>query len=396
MRRCTLLALVLATLPLLPSVAAAGTPAQNLAWLNAKRAANGIPAGIVANPDWSSRCRSHVEYLRRHGTISHQQDPTKAGYSEAGNWAGTHAVLSLGANWTSTNFIWERAPFHLAQLLSPQLAEVGIADQDRYVCLTTWPGYTRKTPTENTVVTYPGNATAIYASEVTEEWPRTPAEVLGLRNPTGPHLFAYQWGPVSREAAGATIVNATLVGPGGPVAIRWVDRSTENVGGYLPTASGIVIPVKPLREGANYTATVAFSNDVRHTWSFTTSAAFTHALRNVRVRTTRVDTNRYRVRITGRVIATETGAGTAGVTLGFRLQGGERPVQTTGANGRFAVDYVVPASRRDRASLLVTVHGDQIAAGTYRARLPRGTSRSATPLRADRPIAVSLPATLTS
>ena len=111
-----------ATAPL----ATAGTPAQDLAWLNAKRATNGIPGDITLNPDWSAKCAQHVAYMRATNTVAHPEDPTSANYSDGGNWAGTHSVLASTVPWTESAFIWETAPLHLAQLLAPQLSQVGI------------------------------------------------------------------------------------------------------------------------------------------------------------------------------------------------------------------------------------------------------------------------------
>ena len=113
--RCTpaLLAIAIAIAVAMPVAARAGTPSQDLAWLNEKREANGIPGGIVEVPEWSQACRLHLRYLRETGTISHAEDRGSRWFTEAGNWAGTHAVLASTTPWTRENFIWELSLIHI-------------------------------------------------------------------------------------------------------------------------------------------------------------------------------------------------------------------------------------------------------------------------------------------
>ncbi|HVU79457.1 MAG TPA: hypothetical protein VHC67_17920 [Gaiellaceae bacterium] len=263
---------------LVPAVAAARsasghTAAQDLAWFNAQRAANGIPAGIVENGEWSADCDKHVAYLEQVGNgLTHEEDPSSPYYTDDGEWGGTHSVLATGT-WRADANPWETAPIHLAQMMSPQLAEMGVADRDGYVCATTWPGMDRPLPDTTSVVTYPGDGTTIYPSETAAESPFTPEDIVGLKGETGTNLYVYEWGPVLGDYAAAArtgIASASLTGPDGPVEVKWVDGTTAQIGPYLPNASGILMPVKPLAGGATYTASVQFSDGTAHTWSFTT------------------------------------------------------------------------------------------------------------------------------
>ena len=71
----------------------------------------------------------------------------------------------------------------------------------------------------------------------------------------------------------AHITAATLTGPGGPVAVRTVDRTTPTVGPYLPPGGGFLIPVARLQPGTTYRASVSFGHgQARRTWHFTTAA----------------------------------------------------------------------------------------------------------------------------
>ena len=373
--------LALAAIVLAPVGARAGTPAQDLAWLNAKREASGIPGGITENPAWSAACAQHLAYMRRTATITHAEDPASPYFTEQGNWAGTHAVLASTTTWTEDTFIWEYAPLHLAQLLAPQLSEVGIADDGQFVCVTTWPGYLRVPPSGDGIVAYPGPGLSIYASETAAEEPTTPGAALGLGTPTGPHIYAFLWGPSAvggMDASGAAlgVRTATVTGPDGPVALRWVDQRTPDVGRYLPTGAAILIPTQPLDRDTSYIASITYSNGVARAWSFVTSVARPHVVRGVRVavRPTgrrlvcivgtpsgcRRRALRYtaRVRIAGRVLdraAPPNGTARAAVVIGIDRV--ERPLLRTGADGRFSQTLFVERARR-RAAFLITIRAE--------------------------------------
>lgn len=390
MRRCGfLVALALGLLSALAApLALAGTPTDDLAWLNAKRTANGIPGAITLDAAWSAKCGQHVGYMRATGTVTHPEDPGSAAYTDDGNWAGTNAVLASTVPWTETDFIWETAPLHLAQLLAPQLSQVGIADDGRLACVTTWPGYLRAAPATDTVVTYPGNGTTIYASETSEEWPITPAAALGLTNPTGPHLYAYAWGPSTVDGLTAdgrplTIRSATLVGPSGPVALHWVDTENPDVGQYLPTASGIVIPDHPLEERAPYVATVTFSNGLTHTWGFTTlPAPPSLTARGVRIGTSQTSAHSVRVTIRGRIVDHASGIGLGGVAVSLGTAGRTTTV-TTAADGRFSRTIAMPRGVRASGLVVMLRAADSLTAAyavpVSRRLHARGHARSGAP-----------------
>ena len=360
-----------ALLAVLAPGALAGTPAQDLAWLNAKRTAHGIPGGITLDTTWSARCAQHLRYMRATETVVHAEDPASPHYTEDGNWAGTHAVLASTQPWTETDFIWETAPLHLSQLLAPQLSTMGIADDGQLVCATTWPGFQRAAPTTPTVVTYPGNGTSIYASETSEEWPITPATALGLANPTGPHLYVYAWGGASSDVAPLGIRTATLTGPSGPVALRWADQTTPTIGQYLPTAAGIVIPSRPLEERASYIASVTLTSGARHVWGFTTQPdPSAYAARRVRITTRSVGTAGLRVRIRGRIADRATGAGLAAVPLAISIGGRTAMTVLTLADGRFERVQRIPRGRSGGSVVVTLRAADSLTAAYVRQLSP--------------------------
>ena len=267
--------------PLVLAVAASAgqtdTPAATaLAALNRIRAENGIPAGVTLNADWSSKCAAHDRYEQANHLLDHPEDPSKPGYSSDGNWAGTHSVLAQGASWGPDSTPWDTAPIHFAQMLGPALAETGIANVAGYSCLTTWPGYEHTGPSD-VIYTYPGNGRADVApTETADELPFVPGQFVGISagTTTGPYLYVLPDGPwTSTWGSQPRLTAASLTGPTGPVALQTIDNTNANLAGYLPTGSGMVIPEKPLRGNASYTATATLSGGAEtltKTWSFKT------------------------------------------------------------------------------------------------------------------------------
>ena len=345
--------------------AAAGTPVEDLSWLNATRAAAGIPADVDLEPSWSDACAAHVAYMRTNASVTHQENPELPGFSDAGDWAGRHSVLASTAPWTERTFIWRHAPLHLAQLLAPQLATTGIADDGQFVCVTTLPGYTRRPPGQAQVLTFPGNGESVEPSEVTEEWPQTPADALGLPPPTGPNLLAFRWGGSTDGDTG--LRRARLDGPDGPVPVRWVDRLHPTLGAYLPPDAAVIVPVTPLAGDARYTARVEFDDGTTHVWGFSTAAGpSAWLIRARRISARAAGTRRFCtrpgpegctawtmrrrvvVRLSGRVTARGGDSPVAGATL--EVGRPDRTVKRTrtGPGGGFAVRLTayVPLSQR--------------------------------------------------
>jgi len=356
------------------------------------RAANGLPGNIQLDPTWSSRCAAHVRYMRATNRITHFEDPRLPAYTADGDWAARRSILASGPSWTDERFIWEDAPLHMAQLLAPRLEQTGIGDDGQFVCVTTLPGYTRSPPSTATVLTYPGNATRTRERAFTSELPITPAEALGFSNPTGPHLYVFQWGPATIDGVDARgsvvgIESASLTGPGGgQLRIRWVDRRHPTVGRFLPLASGIIVPARPLRPESAYVATVRFTNGVDHSWGFTTNGPTgITRLTNVRLTTRyrgarRVCVRRlagvcvqrrvrhtHTLRVRGRIVTPTTGKGVPRLLLGVSFRRVERPLIRTRSDGSFDVSYQVESWRR-RHAMNVTISSMDAISGTYRAR----------------------------
>lgn len=269
-----------------PAGTPAGNQAQQLAWFNQQRARWGLPAGVVDVPPWSRACAAHNAYQDLHDKMDHPETPGQAGYSDGGNWAGTHAVIAGGGEWGPDENPWNDAPIHLNQMMAAELSVVGIDVSHGYSCLTTWPGLRRRlSPGE--VYTYPGDGTAgIPPAEFAAELPTTPNKELGIPDLAGRHLFVYEGGLDARRGVSVHVESASLSSPSGPVAIKWMDPETL---GYL--IGGDIIPLKPLEPFTTYTATVSLAGvsspygapdvpAVTHTWSFTTGMDNPHGYWN--------------------------------------------------------------------------------------------------------------------
>src|SRR4051812_20223489 len=111
---------MLGVIPASPAPASPSAAQLGIDGLNAQRAANGIPAGIIEKSDWSAACAKHMEYVRVNDQLTHDEEPDRPGYTAEGAWAGGTSVLSSSRAWWPQGNPWENAPVHLMQLLGPR------------------------------------------------------------------------------------------------------------------------------------------------------------------------------------------------------------------------------------------------------------------------------------
>ncbi|MCW2999645.1 MAG: hypothetical protein JWN65_3194 [Solirubrobacterales bacterium] len=283
-RRLLLLGLLLPALGAVPSPAAADVAGpQLLSFLNAQRAAHGIPAGIVEDPALSDACAKHDRYGAANDDLAHQEDPLKPGFTAEGNDAAGKAVLYRGSTWSATANPFEVAPIHLHQLLSPFLDRAGGYETQGYGCVTTLASIGRPPEAVDTLYTYPRDGTTDWrASEIDTEGPFTPGQTVGIPQGTrtGPTLYVMVSGPGLRWTSGTKVLAASLTGPAGPVDIVTFDRSSPQIGAYLP-AGAQLLPRAPLAAATTYTAAIRLQvtgddgipRELTRTWSFSTAAA---------------------------------------------------------------------------------------------------------------------------
>ena len=133
------------TFAVLAGQAHAATPAQIVARLNAERAANGIPGGIVLDRAWTTGCEHHVRYEELNGIAwTHQETPGRPGFTKDGQLAGLLGDQQAGLGSFDGSDPFDRLPLHLADLLAPTLAQVGAFERGGRTCSRVSSGYTRQ------------------------------------------------------------------------------------------------------------------------------------------------------------------------------------------------------------------------------------------------------------
>ncbi len=281
-RICVLVAIGALALWSISSASAGGTtksaswtPQQILAAANGERKQQGLPP-VGLRADWSAKCAKHVSWIATNRTLAHAETPGSPGYSSDGHWAGTHAILAMGAPWSNGNpFL--AAPIHLNQMMAPQLRSIGAWEDSGTSCLTTWPGMTFAGSFEPRFYSWPGDDARNVPPAVTAaELPFIPGQFVGLPQgtTTGPNMMVYAvgWDRVRIVSASVTPDGGTLL------ETRLIDRSHRAIGPYLVPGSGFVIPTRPLLPATRYTVSVQIRNlgtgvTRSTTWSFTTAEA---------------------------------------------------------------------------------------------------------------------------
>lgn len=266
--------------------AQAATPQQVIDVLERQRAANGIPAGLVEDPELSQACAAHNRYLRLNpDAYPHSESPGREGYTPEGASIAAQSVL-IGRSYPpgqlpseygfdSGSNPFENVPFHLDGLLRPELRVTGASESDGWTCVVTGDVRTRRWPRSLRFYTYPGpRRTGIATRQVVfNEFPYAPGDLVGIPQgtPSGPHLFLFGFGP---ESGPMRVRSASLSGPGDPIALRAVDNTDRRALMSRPTA--ILIPPDPLEPGA-YCVTVRGSlrglGRFAHRWPFATEGS---------------------------------------------------------------------------------------------------------------------------
>lgn len=249
-RRACLAVLAAALAVGLAAPGAEGASAKRIiAVLNAQRAANGIPAGIVENPAWSAACQLHNAYEHRNHAFGHAETEGKPGYSSQGNLIAQTSVLAQGIYWSSKD-PYDNAPYHLFDLFNPRISSTGAADSESFGCVEIELGTLRAAPAQVTAYSYPGNGrTGVAVAQRANEQPMTPAQTVGLgTRTTGPNMFVYFDGPWTNGSR-AQITSAVLSFAHGSVALRWLDNTTSDL---LAPTGAILVPTAPLRAGTSY------------------------------------------------------------------------------------------------------------------------------------------------
>ena len=240
--------------------------------------------------------------MKLNDKVQHEEIRGTRGFTGHGDDAGTNSVLAgNGRGWRFGN-PWIDAPIHLSQVYNPALRSTGATDNDGHSCMSTWRGMDFDTIAPgDRVWTFPVDGGIAPHEQLAAESPYLPQEKVGIDNwaHTGPYLYVWTqsletgpqvlgydpltgeqiWSEGEFKAALGRLVSGSLVGPGGkPVKVKVIDD--EDVDGYVGEGNGWLLPVKPLKPGATYKATVVLAprlgneqRQVTHSWTFKASSA---------------------------------------------------------------------------------------------------------------------------
>lgn len=246
-----------------PAATAAVTSGQAVAFLNAQRAANGIPGDLANDPNLEVGCQQHNRYMEANGSLDHGESPSNPYYTPEGAgegpWEYRGEVLHYEGYDGGGQNPWEWAPIHLYLMLDPERTTAGY-DSAGYTCMRM--GGSRAVDFEETprFFSYPGPGTqGIYPEEIAFEAPYVPQQLVGIPEgvPTGPNILLFSLG-----TAGLDAESFSITGPSGQVPARMVDEDTENeVGsGHWFRGGGVLIPEQPLAAHTAYEVSVLWRN----------------------------------------------------------------------------------------------------------------------------------------
>jgi hypothetical protein len=227
-----------------PEVAAATPPAVALRFLNLQRASFGIPSLSLDQRLLKPSC-----------TLSN------------------HEIASPFHAWSRHRSPWSNAPLHENDLYSPFNTDgsyheyQGFSsddptfpdDEGLWACMWFHRGYGESdaAPSFYWASEADGPA-AVPPSLSAVEWPATPAQMLGLKNPTGPNLFAY----ATQMDYGARVLSASVSSAGHSIPTRYLDSTTSWRGQhYLGAGNAILVVTRPVRPQARFEATVVWERE---------------------------------------------------------------------------------------------------------------------------------------
>lgn len=256
-RCCVLLGcMLLCLLSVGASARAASAPSPEAAveQLNAWRAMVGVTP-VAHDVALSHQCRSHASYYRLNPTWSgHRQDPSRPGYSEAGDRAARSSVLAYREQATAGVTPWEPAPYHRIALLDPRLTVSGFWSEFGLSCMHATALDNELRAPALAAYTYPSSGQRDVAPSFDcREKPNPCDAVPGNdgRTPTGFNISVQFNGPWA-AIEGIDVASATVAPAGGEPVDVIVQARERMLRGAI-----VLIPRHPLRFGTTYVATVS-------------------------------------------------------------------------------------------------------------------------------------------
>ena len=220
---------------------AAGTPEKAIEYLNQQRAAYGIPPVTLDQSLLKPEC----------SLANHE---IGAGISSASEFP-----------WERYLSPWNNAPWHEQILFDP--GDVSAAygtyahfgqeaivtgepgDHWHWICMWFGHDWSQSGPARFYWAAEASGPKAVPASLGAHEWPSTPAQDLGLSNPTGPNISVYASGSTATlpEAVAATVVDPFGQAVPTHLTTKYPDRH-----------AAMLVVDRPLQEGTSYNVTVTW------------------------------------------------------------------------------------------------------------------------------------------
>lgn len=266
------------------SASAASSPEPGVAiqQLNDWRRSVGVEP-VIEDPQQTENCRAHAAYYGQNpGARGHSEDPSKPGYSEAGDRGASSSVLSYGGVGPLT---WADAIYHRTSLLNPRLTASGYWSENGISCMGVFSTGRGPVP-ELRVYAYPYDGqtnvdTTFYCNETPN-----PCDAFGSKTPIG-FIPSVQFdGPhAGTPTVDRATVTASMTPDGGAAPIATIVDPRSGTGS--PDGGVAVLPNTPLADGTWYTVRVSGTVDgevssaspvpdmpFSATWRFKTAESF--------------------------------------------------------------------------------------------------------------------------
>lgn len=218
-----------------PPRASAGSPEKAIEYLNQQRAAYGIPPVTLDQSLLKPECSLANHEIA--AAFSPSEFPWERYVSPWGNAPWHEQILFDPGDVTAAYGVYG----HLGQE-----AVLGVHGA-HWACMWFGHDWDQSGPPRFYWAAEASGPKAVPPSLAAREWPSTPAQDLGLLNPTGPNLSVYASGASAPEA-----VEATVTGPSGEIA------PTHLTAKYRERGAAMLVVDRPLLEGTSYDVTVTW------------------------------------------------------------------------------------------------------------------------------------------
>lgn len=215
-------------------------------------------------------CVAHAFFLQRHPERllqwpqMHEQLAHEEGYSEAGAWAGSHAVIAPGTSSASVALErWMASCYHRLPLLDPGLRGIAVGSEGG-IAVVDCASFVEPTERDGLVVWPPRDGRDVPR----RFWPELPHPAPGLDLQRAGYPITVQW--YGRPLDVALRLWRGRAGSGEEVECRFSSPKAPLNDDLVPGNACFLIPCEPLAAGTLYTVEAERVDGTRFDWSFTT------------------------------------------------------------------------------------------------------------------------------